>query len=117
MLLFDNILFATLIPQLLMFLGLVTCFTESYLSSFFEKNIDEKELTITLEYSEKEQNHDVSIIHFDDFTPEITSILYSNLKNNSFEKYKKVFYPNYSQPFHIAKNSYVFFSRPPPVFT
>ncbi len=50
MLIFDNFLFASFIPQILMFLGVISCFTAPYLSSgnASEVEYDSKNDTITI---------------------------------------------------------------------
>ena len=100
MLIFDNILFATLIPQLLMFMGVITCFTESYISSCLDKNSKKNASSITIEYSDNKYDEYSSAISFEEFYSDFEFLQRQASDNSFFKLEERIIYPVFNQTFH-----------------
>ena len=115
MLIFDNIIFASFIPQFLMFLGFVSCLivpffsahqtTEAYLPN--EANL--------LEFSVNVEQK-ISTVHFYDFQ-DIQSdiILNDDTENPLIFEFYEYRYSKYNDNFRFSEVNYTQFSRPPPL--
>lgn len=116
MLIFDNIIFATFIPQILMFLGFMSCVIAPFFSAHHhaevvfssEPNLTEHFISIQPE---------VTAVHFYDFhkVQSETPVLNESGKGflSEFIIYR---YPEICYLFRSADINFAHFSRPPPFY-
>ena len=116
MLIFDNIIFSTFIPQILMFLGFVTCVSASYLYT-----PPEPEKEITTEYRPAVTVAD-NVSHGDTFlftdyqyfaNPVATTADSSDPYIPHISRY---IYPSVTSSLAFDGADFPLFTRPPPVF-
>jgi len=116
MLIFDNILFDTFIPQILMVLGVISCISVQ----FFNSSDDSKQnLTPASSiYIHSAVNHTApSCFYYFDYQ----QIQNKSIKSDSDETFflKKITsftFPLYNYNFNYFKFGFSLFSRPPPLF-
>lgn len=113
MLIFDNFLFASFIPQILMFLGVISCFTAPYLSSgkASEVESDSKSIAIT---TNKNTSASEKVCHFTEYHKQTDA----QIDDKSSLNFLSTFHLKIELPhtvfsyFHISYSS--LFNRPPP---
>lgn len=116
MLIFDNILFATFIPQILMVLGVISCIS----IQFFNSSDDSKQdpTPVASIYIHSVANHTVpSCFYYFDYQ----QIKAKSIKSDSDETFflKEIIsfiVPRYNYNFNHFKFGFSLFSRPPPLF-
>lgn len=114
MLIFDNILFATFIPQILMFLGFISCVTVPLFSSFGDSQsvfTTETTSTDTLVESSVES----PTAHFFDYQDFQKSISAPDLSGiGLFKDTREFVYPLVTHFRILSRVHFAHFTRPPP---
>ncbi len=114
MFLFENILFASFIPQILMFLGLISCFSAS-LSSTSDAETTKSDFIShesAITYSCEIENSS-NIFHFYDYGLQDFA-LNNNDNNLTHKEITTIKHPNYLDVLFSANVKFTLFSRPPP---
>lgn len=116
MLIFDNILFATFIPQILMFLGFMSCVIAPLFSAnhhaevIFPNEPNLTEHTINIQ-------QEATTVHFFDFHKIQSKTPALNESGNGFISEFIIYrYPEICYHFRSADVSFAHFSRPPPFY-
>ena len=116
MLLFDNIIFSTFIPQILMILGFVSCVTAPY---FYPAQQSETELrietksaeTVTANYS---QSTTFRFADYQVFEKDVAASV--DLSISFFNEIKRYIYPLIASSSTLTGIGFQLVTRPPPVF-
>ena len=116
MLLFDNIIFSTFIPQILMVLGFVSCVTAPY---FYPAQQSETELrietksaeTVTANYS---QSTTFRLADYQVFEKDVAASV--DLSISFFNEIKRYIYPFIASSSTLTGIGFQLVTRPPPVF-
>ena len=116
MFIFENILFATFIPQILMFLGLMSCF---FASLFSNSHAEQKESDFivyknTITHSSEIENS-TEIFHFYDYCLQ-DFILNNNDNRLTYREIKTIEHPKCLDVLVSFDVKSTLFSRPPPIF-
>lgn len=116
MFIFDNILFATFIPQILMFLGFISCFTAQLLSSTHQEKQEFSQEVQSIAYvEESKQIHPIA--YFYEYGISQNNSMLTNISDKLFLKESPRFdYPKFTFLFQNINISFSLFSRPPPFF-
>ena len=116
MLLFDNIIFSTFIPQILMVLGFVSCVTAPYFypvqQSETEIRIETKSSeTVTANYS---QSTTFRFADYQVFEKDVAASV--DLSISFFNEIKRYIYPLIASSSTLTGIGFQLVTRPPPVF-
>lgn len=118
MFIFDNILFSSFIPQILMFLGIISCFSVSFLSSYHEATKPEISYQENSIAYHSEEIHSANVFHFSEyFSVENTATPVEDIKPPIYRVLKKIEFTVLNN--FILRKEFKFsqFSRPPPAFS
>ena len=116
MFLFDNILFASFIPQILMFLGFISCISAQLFSS---EKPDKQEFTPAIETltNAEKSNQSQSIAYFYHYNEIQENTILTKIPDKLFLKEGPVVdFPKLTYLFRSIDPSFSIFSRPPPFF-
>lgn len=117
MLIFDNIIFASFIPQILMFLGFVSCVTVPFFSANQSADTYLPSEANSLEFSVNVEQK-ISTVHFYDFHDiQTVIILNDNAEKPLFFEFSAYKYPKFCDNFRFVEVNFTQFSRPPPFGT
>ncbi|MFV0390571.1 MAG: hypothetical protein ACK5KP_01595 [Paludibacteraceae bacterium] len=115
MFLFESLIFSTFIPQILMFLGVVSCFSISFFSS--SHDADNVELTFhanEIVYTSNEQNQ-TPTFHFSDYQFFQEEIILPDTDDfRLFNDFQLIKFPILYPPIFSFESIFSLFSRPPP---
>ncbi len=118
MLMFDNAIFASFIPQLLMLLGYLSCFlapvipTLSALNAdldLHESNFSSKEIAVNYTFSSQQSD-----VHYFDFQYDAEPLEFVEYTSNIVSTHITLFFGNSNVAFSSNWFAYSQFSRPPP---
>ena len=116
MLLFDNIIFSTFIPQILMVLGFVSCVTAPY---FYPVQQSETEIRIETKSSETvtaNYSQSTTFRFADNQVFEKDVAAYVDLSISFFNEIKRYIYPFIASSSTLTGIGFQLVTRPPPVF-
>ncbi len=117
MLIFDNIIFATFIPQILMFLGFASCIIAPFfsaLSSHSENVLPNESYALEYAINVPQENSSVHFYDSHDFQPQ--TIPPTDSKNDVAPEFSACKYPNIHFGFRSAEVNFAYLSRPPPFY-
>lgn len=116
MLLFDNIIFSTFIPQILMVLGFVSCVTAPY---FYPAQQSETEIRLETKSSEKvtanySQSTTFRFADYQVFEKDVAASV--DLSISFFNEIKRYIYPLIASSSTLTGIGFQLVTRPPPFF-
>lgn len=116
MFIFENILFATFIPQILMFLGLFSCFSASLFSNSHAEQTEFDFVTheSAITHSSEIENS-TEIFHFHDYR--LQDFIQTNNSNSlTYREIKTIEHPKCLDVLVSFDVKSTLFPRPPPIF-
>lgn len=114
MLMFDNTIFASLIPQIMMVLGFLSVIIAPSLTSQNKPNTD-KEIALEISADSFENHNQSSLVHFRDYLNQDHNVVSTeNTQTLKIPFIKEIYIPFFNIQILKSEINFSLFSRPPP---